>query len=74
MPFWAPSKVERAGLTSVQLSTYFLGRTEILELRERYRRRGPHRFRLKDFHEDRMSIGPLPSRLARENLLEEPRG
>lgn len=67
----ARKKVERAGLTSTQLSTYYLGRSEILDLRERYRTRLGSRYALKKFHEVLMEIGSPPFPFARDLLLEE---
>ena len=67
----ARKKVERAGLTSTQLSTYYLGRSEILDLRERYRTRLGGRYALKKFHEALMEIGSPPFPVARDLLLEE---
>lgn len=65
----AEKKVERASLTSGQLSTYFLGKYEILRLRDDYRRAQGNRFRLREFHDRLLALGAPPVQYARQLLL-----
>ena len=60
----AAGKWRRAQLTSVQLSTYYVGSTELLELRNDYRRKfGPIRDQ-RAFHDKLLSFGSVaPHRL-----------
>ena len=65
----AEKKVERASLTSGQLSTYFLGKYEILRLRDDYRRAQGNRFRLREYHDRLLALGAPPVQYARQLLL-----
>lgn len=65
----AEKKVERASLTSTQLSTYFLGKYEILGLRDEYRRQQGDHFNLREFHDHLLALGAPPVHYARQLLL-----
>ncbi|MCH7345824.1 DUF885 domain-containing protein [Pelomonas sp. CA6] len=56
----AQEKWRRVQLTSVQLTSYFSGYSEIMELREARRQALGPAFRLKDFHEQFLSYGNAP--------------
>jgi uncharacterized protein (DUF885 family) len=64
----ARGKWDRARLTSTQLSTYFVGLQEILDLRDRYREAKGSAFILKEFHADLLGHGSPPPRLLAEIL------
>ena len=65
-PAEAKEKWRRAQLTSVQLTSYFSGFSEIMELREQRRAALGARFSLKEFHEDFLSYGSAPVRVIKE--------
>lgn len=65
-PAEAKEKWRRATLTSVQLTSYFSGYSEIMELREQRRAALGSKFSLKDFHEDFLSYGSAPVRVIKE--------
>ncbi len=56
----AREKWRRVQLTSVQLTSYFSGYADIMELREQRRQALGDRFKLKDFHEEFLSYGSAP--------------
>jgi uncharacterized protein (DUF885 family) len=62
----AREKWRRVQLTSVQLTSYFSGYSEIMELREQRRAALGSRFSLKDFHEDFLGYGSAPVRVIKE--------
>lgn len=62
----ANAKWRRVQLTSVQLTSYFSGYSEIYDYRERLKREQGERFSLKDFHERFLSYGSAPVKLIRE--------
>ncbi len=62
----AKEKWRRAQLTSVQLTSYFSGYSEIMELREQRRAALGSKFSLKEFHEDFLSYGSAPVRVIKE--------
>jgi uncharacterized protein (DUF885 family) len=62
-------KYHRAAVSQVQLCSYFTGLTEILSLREAYKQKMSHAFRLKDFHEKFLSYGSAPVMYIREMML-----
>jgi uncharacterized protein (DUF885 family) len=68
----AAGKYRRSLLTSVQLSTYFAGYREIVDLRESVMRARGDRFTLKSFHDDALSHGSPPTRFVKALLLDEP--
>jgi len=62
----AREKWRRVQLTSVQLTSYFSGYSEIMELRDEQRQALGSGFKLKDFHEKFLSYGNAPVRVIRE--------
>ena len=64
----AVAKWKRARLTSAQLSTYFVGGTEMLELRDRAKAKGGASFDLKKYHDSVLSFGSPPPKYVREML------
>lgn len=64
----AVAKWKRARLSSAQLSTYFIGVTEHLELRERAKAKAGDSFDLKKYNDSVMSFGSPPTKYVREML------
>jgi hypothetical protein len=64
----AVAKWKRARLGSTQLSTYFIGATEHLELRERAKTKAGASFDLKKYNESVLSFGSPPAKYVRELL------
>ena len=62
----ATEKWHRAKVSSVQLTSYFSGYSDIMDLREERRQALGPRFELKDFHERFLSYGSAPVRVIRE--------
>ncbi len=62
----AVAKWKRARLSSTQLSTYFVGVTEHLEMRERAKTRDGDKFNLKKYNDDVISFGSPPAKYVRE--------
>ncbi|NRR29920.1 DUF885 domain-containing protein [Oxalobacteraceae bacterium] len=67
----AKEKWRRVQLTSVQLTSYFSGYSEIMELREQRKQALGSKFVLKDFHEQFLSYGSAPVRVIRELMLKD---
>ncbi|WP_317203135.1 DUF885 domain-containing protein [Janthinobacterium sp.] len=65
-PREASEKWRRVQLTSVQLTSYFSGYSEIMELREQRKQALGGKFVLKDFHEQFLSYGSAPVRVIKE--------
>ncbi|MCS0585199.1 DUF885 domain-containing protein [Massilia pinisoli] len=62
-PQEAADKWRRAQLSSVQLSSYFSGYSDIMELRERRKQQLGDRFDLKQFHDQFLSYGNAPVKI-----------
>jgi uncharacterized protein (DUF885 family) len=67
----ASNKWRRLTLSSVQLSSYFTGFTQIYELREELKAKQGDQFNLKEFHEAFLSYGNAPVRHIRELMLKD---
>lgn len=67
----ATGKWKRATLSQVQLSSYFTGFQEIVNLREELKQQQGDRFDLKAFHEEFLSYGSAPVRFIRELMLQK---
>lgn len=68
----AAGKYRRSLLTSVQLSTYFAGYLEVLDIREATEAAWGEDFELKRFHDELMSFGSPPPAFVKALLLEQP--
>jgi uncharacterized protein (DUF885 family) len=68
----ARGKLRRAKVSSTQLSTYFVGFTELLDILEGERRRLGPAFDLRLFNERLLSFGSIPPRQVRRLLREAP--
>ncbi len=64
----AVAKWKRARLGSTQLSTYFIGATEHLELRERAKAKAGASFDLRKYNDSVLSFGSPPAKYVRELL------
>ena len=62
----ATEKWHRAKVSSVQLTSYFSGYSEIMELREQRKQALGPRFVLKDFHDQFLSYGSAPVKMIKE--------
>jgi uncharacterized protein (DUF885 family) len=62
----ASEKWRRVQLSSVQLTSYFSGYSEIMELREQRKQALGPRFVLKEFHEQFLSYGNAPVKVIKE--------
>ena len=68
----AAGKYRRAQLTSVQLSTYFAGYMEVVDIRDAAEKAWGSEFKLKTFHDQLMSFGSPPPTFVRALLLDDP--
>src|SRR6266446_1350748 len=64
----AVAKWKRARLTSAQLSTYFVGVSEQLDLRDRAKAKASGSFDLKKYHDSALAFGSPPAKYVRELL------
>ena len=64
----AVAKWKRARLTSAQLSTYFVGVSEQLDLRDRAKAKAGGSFDLKKYHDSMLAFGSPPAKYVRELL------
>ncbi len=62
----ASEKWRRVQLTSVQLTSYFSGYSEIMELREQRKQALGTRYNVKDFNEQFLSYGSAPVRVIKD--------
>ncbi|GEP90193.1 Uncharacterized conserved protein, DUF885 familyt [Chitinophaga terrae (ex Kim and Jung 2007)] len=65
----AEGKWKRVSVTSVQLTSYFTGYKEIIDLREAYKKQEGEKYRLKAFNEKFLSYGSAPVKYIRELML-----
>jgi len=56
----AQNKWRRATVTNIQLTSYYTGYEEIIELREHYQKKAGSTFTVKDFNEKFLSHGSIP--------------
>lgn len=68
----AAGKWKRAQLTSAQLSTYFVGYLELVELRRAAEQAWGERFNLKEYHDRVLSYGSPPPQFVRALVLDQP--
>jgi hypothetical protein len=66
---WAKGEVRRYCLEPGQPMSYLVGKTQILSLREDYKRKMGRHFALKDFHDRLLAEGSIPLSLIRRKLL-----
>jgi uncharacterized protein (DUF885 family) len=66
----ADGKWPRAQLTSAQLSTYFVGYLEHVDLRAEAETRWGNQFDLKTYHDSALSFGSIPTQYVRTLLFD----
>lgn len=67
----ADGKWLRVQYTSVQLTSYFSGYSEILEFREQLKKQQGDKFKLKQFHEQFLSYGSAPVGMIKKLMLKD---
>jgi uncharacterized protein (DUF885 family) len=67
----AEGKWVRACLTSAQLSTYFVGLQEVLDLEKAYRQKVGENFSQKEFNQKLLRYGSPPVRILKEIILQD---
>jgi uncharacterized protein (DUF885 family) len=67
----ADGKWQRVQFTSVQLTSYFSGYSEILAFREEQKKRLGAKFNLKQFHEEFLSYGSAPVGMIKQLMLKQ---
>lgn len=65
----ADNKWKRVSVTSVQLTSYFTGYQEIIDLRNAYQKKQADKYRLKDFNEKFLGYGSAPVKSIKEIML-----
>lgn len=65
----AEGKWRRVSVSSVQLTSYFNGFTEIIRLREDYKKKMGNSYSLKEFNEQFLSYGSAPVKYIRQLML-----
>lgn len=67
----AEGKWKRVSVSNVQLTSYYTGYKEIIDLRKVYQNKLGNKFDLKSFHEKFLSYGSAPVKYIRELMLED---
>lgn len=67
----ADNKWKRVSVTSVQLTSYYSGYKEIIDLRESYKKKMADKYKLKDFNEKFLSYGSAPVKYISELMLKK---
>ena len=65
----AENKWRRVSVTSVQLTSYFSGYKEIIDLREAWKKKQGDKYKLKEFNEKFLSYGNSPVKYIREAMM-----
>jgi uncharacterized protein (DUF885 family) len=68
----ADGKWKRVSVTSVQLTSYFTGFKEIIDLREAYKKKMGDNYNLKEFNEKFLSNGSAPVQFIKEMMMAKP--
>ena len=63
------AEVRRYCLTPTQPMSYLVGKRQILELRDEYRKKMGNKYSLKDFHDKLLAEGSIPINLIQKKLL-----
>ena len=64
----AQEEVTRYTFTPTQPMSYLIGKRQILELKRDYMIKAGHKFNLKEFHDQLLSFGSIPTCLIRQSL------
>lgn len=67
----AEGKWKRVSVSNVQLTSYYTGYKEIIDLRKAYQNKLGNKFDLKSFHEKFLSYGSAPVKYIKELMLED---
>lgn len=67
----AEGKWKRVSVSNVQLTSYYTGYKEIIDLRRDYKAKSGDKFDLKSFHEKFLSYGSAPVKYIKELMLED---
>jgi uncharacterized protein (DUF885 family) len=70
----ADGKWKRVSVTSVQLTSYYTGYKEIIDLRDAYKQKMGDKYKLKEFNEKFLSYGSAPVKFIREAMLAKTSG
>ncbi len=70
----AEGKWKRVTLSSVQLSSYYTGYKEIIDLRDAYRKKMADKYNVKEFNEKLLSYGSSPIQYVKEQMLGNKQG
>jgi uncharacterized protein (DUF885 family) len=65
----ADGKWKRVSVSSVQLTSYYTGYKEIMDLREAYKTKMGDKYKLKEFNEKFLSYGSAPVKFIKEAML-----
>lgn len=65
----AEGKWKRVSVSSVQLTSYYTGYKEIIDLREAWKKKMGDKYKLKDFNEKFLSYGSAPVKYIKELML-----
>jgi len=68
----AEGKWKRVSVSSVQLTSYYTGYKEIIDLRDAYKTKMGDKYKLKDFNEKFLSYGSAPVKFIKEAMLAKP--
>ncbi|GAA3988270.1 DUF885 domain-containing protein [Mucilaginibacter dorajii] len=68
----ADGKWKRVSVSSVQLTSYYTGYKEIMDLRDAYKEKLVDKYRLKEFNEKFLSYGSAPVKFIKEAMLAKP--
>jgi uncharacterized protein (DUF885 family) len=68
----AEGKWKRVSVSSVQLTSYYTGYKEIIDLRDAYKIKMGDKYKLKDFNEKLLSYGGAPIKFIKEAMLAKP--
>ncbi|HMG09863.1 MAG TPA: DUF885 domain-containing protein [Mucilaginibacter sp.] len=68
----AEGKWKRVSVSSVQLTSYYTGYKEIVDLRDAYKTKMGDKYKLKEFNEKFLSYGSAPVKFIKEAMLAKP--
>jgi len=68
----AEGKWKRVSVSSVQLTSYYTGYKEIVDLRDAYKTKLGDKYKLKEFNEKFLSYGSAPVKFIKEAMLAKP--
>lgn len=69
--FNAIAEIKRYTYSPTQPMSYYIGKLELLRLRDAYKKRQGDKFRLREFHDRFLSYGTIPISLVARSMLEQ---